>query len=72
MAKHHLITIGIRGQKRAYLDLGVDEAIMRCCMSDGMDLSDAARTIEVIEFDDEFEVYDAWPSEIPEPVPMHA
>lgn len=60
MTRHTLITIGYQGQKRAYLDLTVEEAMDRCCEADGVHRREIESTVELIEFKDEFEVYDAW------------
>lgn len=69
MVRHQLITIGPRGQKRAYLDISVREAVQRYARLGGCDPIEAEASVEVIEFHDEFELYDAWPVEGGEPRP---
>lgn len=55
--KHNIILIGWIGHKQAYLDVSQEEAIKRYERNNHID---SMTTIETIEFDDEFVVYDAW------------
>lgn len=55
--KHTLVTIGYLGSRRAYLDLSKEEAFNRYLKAEG---EVPPHSVRSFEFDDEFEVYDAW------------
>lgn len=59
MKKHTLHLIGYLSSFRAYLDVPLEEAIERYVQDDGY----AGYSIKTIEFDEEFEVYDAYQCE---------
>lgn len=57
--KHRLVTLGWLGIQRAYLDMSIDEAIVRY-RQDEPDACEQELDPQEFEFDDEFCVYSAW------------
>lgn len=56
-----LILIGFIGMKKCYLNITKEEAIERYCAYMSLDVAAFNEdSVEVIEFDDEFEAYDVW------------
>lgn len=62
-----LTIIGFIGIKKAYLNITKEEAIRRFCenneITEEFFKEYHSSNLEVINFDDEFEVYDAWQTE---------
>lgn len=57
--KHTLIVIGATGSKRAYLDIPMEQAVARFLAWLGSPDDGYLDDIKIIEFTDEFSVYDA-------------
>jgi len=57
-----LIVIGWLGNKHCYLNISRKEAIRRFEAAEGSMEVDVAEAIEEIEFKDEFQAYEIWPS----------
>lgn len=56
-----IITIGFIGIKRGYLNISLDEAKERYSKVEGFSIEDIDKgIIDIIEFEDEFGVYDIW------------
>ena len=60
--KHHLILIGYISIKKAYLDISRDEAVRRFIASEDEEPEES--NIKEFDFEDEFNVYDAWPESV--------
>ena len=62
MKSHTLIVIGFMGMKRAYLDIAMDEAQRRFLQAEGYTQNELVvhSMINIVEFEDEFGVYDVW------------
>jgi len=59
-SKNKSVVIGFMGLRRAYLNVGLDDALKRYLKEEGAKELAREETIQVFEFDDEFCVYDAW------------
>jgi hypothetical protein len=59
---NRLIVIGFRSDKKAYLNVPREEAIRRYLLEHPEDETDvrSGLIVDVIDFEDEFYVYDAW------------
>lgn len=53
-----IIEIGYIGSKRCYLNVDEQEAIIRYCESENINISDFDLDVNILEFDDEFKAYD--------------
>ena len=61
--KNKLIIIGYVGMKKAYLNISKEDAIKRYTDQESFNMEYEGYLldeVQEIEFDDEFEVYDAW------------
>lgn len=58
--KNTLVVIGYTGIRRAYLNVPVEEAERRYREAEDLEPEDKLPYLHVFEFEDEFNVYDAW------------
>lgn len=61
--KNKLICIGYVGIQTCYLNMAMDEAILRYCQQENMtaeEFSESDISVYEVDFDDEFEAYNIW------------
>ena len=61
--KNKLICIGCVGIQTCYLNITMEEAILRYCQQEGMSIeefSESDISVYEVNFDDEFEAYSIW------------